>query len=129
MSKKKAAQAPAIKPRPLGLGRPAWIFLTLIDLFLFVVGALSGRIDLSLGALALIFIIEHYAHDLLVAPYERRQERLRAQYGIKGQITPEQSREAIKEFRRERQERKAQRKALKKRAHAATRPGDGAAEQ
>lgn len=129
MSKKKAAQAPAPDPKPLGLGRPAWIFLTLIDLFLFVVGALSGRIDLSLGALALIFIIEHYAHDLLVAPYERRQERLRAQYGIQGQLTPEQSREVLKEIRRERQERKAQRKALKKQAHTAAFPGDRAAEQ
>lgn len=128
MSKKKAAQALTPDPRPLGLGLPAWIFLTLIDLFLFVMGALSGRIDLSLGALVLIFIIEHYAHDLLVAPYERRQERLRAQYGIQGQLTSEQSREVLKEFRRERQERKAQRRALKKQAHTAALPGDRAAE-
>lgn len=128
MSKKKAAQATAVDPRPLGLGRPAWIALALIDLFLFVVGALSGKIDLSLGALALIFIIEHYAHDLLVGPYERRQERLQAQYGIKGQLTAEQSREVLKEFRRERQERKAQRKSLKKQAHTAALPQDEAAE-
>ena len=128
MSKKKVVQAPAPDPRPLGLGRPAWILLTLIDLFLFVVGALSGRIDLSLGALVLIFIIEHYAHDLLVAPYERRQERIRAEYGIKGQLTPEQSREVLQEFRRERREQKAQKRALRKQQHTAALPKDNAAE-
>lgn len=125
MSKKKSREALVVDPRPLGLPRAAWIILTLMDLFLFVVGALAGRLDLSLGALVLILIIEHYAHDLLVGPYERRQERVREQYGIKGQLTSAQSREVLKEYRRERKERRAQRQAAKAQAKTASVARDG----
>ncbi|MEY8677413.1 MULTISPECIES: hypothetical protein [Coriobacteriia] len=125
MSKKKSHEALVIDQRPLGLPRAVWIVLTVMDLFLFVVGALAGRLDLSLGALVLILIIEHYAHDLLVGPYERRQERVRQQYGIKGRLTPAQSREVFKEYRRERKERCAQRRAVKSQAKTMSVSRDG----
>lgn len=91
-----------------------WSFLLFLNVLMFIYGIFTGDLIAIVTAFFLAFFIEKRGAPVLLEKYNDRVDRIRGQYNIQVDLTPEQRRAAIEEMRRSQKQKREERKAARK---------------